>query len=185
MNDLIKAIESEYRRYKALAEGALEQVPEAALSQPGPQSGNSLATICWHVSGNLRSRFTDFLTTDGEKPWRQRDEEFAARTVSRAELMEKWEQGWAALLAALGALTDAQLSGTVQIRRQPLTVAEALLRSLSHTSYHVGQIVYLAHALVGPAWRWLTIPPGGSSAYNANPAYEKASAFVKQAKGKA
>ena len=87
---IIKSIEGEFRRYKALAESALEQVPDEKLSDSAPFGGNSLAIICWHIAGNLRSRFTDFLTSDGEKPWRGREEEFARRTVSRAELIHKW-----------------------------------------------------------------------------------------------
>ena len=159
---LITSIESEYRRYKALGERALEQVPEAQLSTPGPADGNSLAVVCWHLSGNLRSRFTDFLTSDGEKPWRQRDEEFEARTVSRAELMAKWEQGWKILLETLAELTDETLDRTVTIRGEALRVHEALHRSLAHTAYHVGQIVYLAKALRGEDWTYLSIPPGQS-----------------------
>src|SRR4029453_6029611 len=131
----MESISADYRRYKALAEAALEQVPEAALSQPGPSGGNSLATICWHVAGNLESRFTDFLTSDGEKPWRQREEEFAARSVSKAALLAKWEEGWAAPLGALTNLTDEQLQATVTIRQQPLKVHEALHRSLAHLAY--------------------------------------------------
>lgn len=180
MNTLIRSIEAEYRRYKALAEAALEQVPEAALSQPGPSSGNSLATICWHVSGNLQSRFTDFLTSDGEKPWRDREQEFAVRTVTRAELEIKWEWGWAILFKALGQLTDADLVRTVTIRRQPLAVHEALHRSLAHVSYHVGQVVYMAHAICGSDWQYLSIPPDGSAAYNANPHYETAASHTRQ-----
>ena len=130
--------------------------------------------ICWHLSGNLKSRFTDFLTSDGEKPWRQRDEEFQARRVTRAELLDKWESGWAPLLSTLMALTDVQLQATVTIRRQPLVVHEALHRSLGHTAYHVGQIVYQAKALRGVAWRYLSIPPGGSNAYNRDPTNEHA-----------
>lgn len=178
MNALIKSIEAEYLRYKALAESALKQVPESALSQSGPSNGNSLAVICWHLAGNLKSRFTDFLTSDGEKPWRNREEEFAARSVSRAELMEKWTDGWQALLGALRQLNDADLTKTVEIRGQPLLVHEALHRSLAHASYHVGQIVYLAHAVCGTGWQYLSIPPGGSAAYNANPQYEKAAAHA-------
>ena len=178
MNALIKSIEGEYLRYKALAESALKQVPETALSQSGPSDGNSLAVICWHLSGNLKSRFTDFLTSDGEKPWRNREEEFAARSVSRAELMEKWTDGWQALLGVLQQLTDADLTKTVLIRGQPLLVHEALHRSLAHASYHVGQIVYLAHAICGSGWKYLSIAPGGSAAYNANPLYEKAAAHA-------
>jgi hypothetical protein len=178
MNTLIRSIEGEYRRYKALADAALAQVPDARLSEAGPSGGNSLAVICWHVSGNLRSRFSDFLTSDGEKPWRQRDEEFAARAVSREELAVKWAQGWDVLFAALGSLTDADLTKTVLIRAQPMAVHEALHRSLAHTSYHVGQIVYLAHALCGDAWRYLSIAPGASAAYNADPRAEKPEAHA-------
>lgn len=174
------SVVAEYRRYKALAEAALEQVPEPALSQAGPSGGNSLATICWHVSGNLQSRFTDFLTSDGEKPWRQREEEFAARQVSRAELMAKWNRGWDVLLATLATLTDADLSKTITIRGQALIVHEALHRSLAHTCYHVGQIVYVAHAIRGREWHYLSIPPGQSDAYNANPTDESAQAHAKR-----
>jgi uncharacterized damage-inducible protein DinB len=180
MTAIIQSIDAEYRRYKALAEAALEQVPEAALSEPGPSGGNSLAVICWHVSGNLQSRFTDFLTSDGEKPWRQREEEFAARTVSRADLRAKWSQGWDALLSALAALTDADLSRSITIRGQELTVHQALHRSLAHTSYHVGQIVYVAHAICGSEWRYLSIPPGQSDTYNANPTGETAATHAKR-----
>jgi hypothetical protein len=179
---IVQSISAEYRRYKALAESALEQVPEPALSQPGPSGGNSLSAICWHVSGNLQSRFTDFLTSDGEKPWRQREEEFAARTVTRAELMTKWNQGWDALLATLTGLTDTDLAKTIMIRGQSLLVHEALHRSLAHTCYHVGQIVYVAHAIRGGEWRYLSIPPGRSDAYNANPTAETAQAHAKHLK---
>lgn len=165
MDTLIKSIEAEYRRYKALAERALEQVADEQLSLPSPSDDLSLAVVCWHISGNLRSRFTDFLTTDGEKPWRHRDEEFEDRAVSRAELMAKWEQGWTALFDALSSLTDEQLHDTVTVRGQALRVHEALHRSLAHTSYHVGQIVFLAKALRGAGWTSLTIPRGQSDAF--------------------
>jgi hypothetical protein len=174
VNALLKSIEAEFRRYKALAESALAQVPEPALSQPGPSNGNSLAVICRHVSGNFKSRFTDFLTSDGEKPWRNREEEFAPRSVSHAELLADWAEGWDVVLGTLRELNDADLSRTTRIRGQSMLVHEALHRSLGHLSYHVGQIVYLAHALCGKEWRYLTIPPGGSAAYNADPQFEKA-----------
>ena len=169
MRSIIESITGEYQRYKALAEGALGQLTDSELVAAGPNGGNSIATICWHVGGNLRSRFTDFLTTDGEKPWRKRDEEFQARSVSRAELLAHWESGWRALFAALAALDDADLSRSVTIRGQPLRVDEALHRSLAHTSYHVGQVVYAARALRGADWRFLSIPPGQSEAFNAAP----------------
>lgn len=173
MNALIKSVEGEFRRYKTLAEAALEQVPDEALSSPGPSNGNSLATICWHISGNLQSRFTDFLSSDGEKPWRQREEEFAARTVSRDELATKWNTGWDVLLATLGTLTDGDLPRTVYIRAQDLTVSEALHRSLAHAAYHVGQVVYVAHAARGSEWNYLSIVPGESASYNADPKQDK------------
>jgi uncharacterized damage-inducible protein DinB len=173
MNVLIKSVEAEYRRYKAMAEGAFAQVPDDQLSKPGPGNGNSLAIICWHLSGNLKSRFSDFLESDGEKPWRQRDEEFASRTVSRSDFIEKWNEGWNVLLSTLDSLSDDDLSRTVTIRGQSLPVHEALNRSVTHTSYHVGQIVYIAHALVGEDWKYLSIPPGQSGAYNANPTLDK------------
>ena len=173
MNVLVKSVEAEYRRYKAMAEGAIAQVPDDKLSEPGPGNGNSLAIICWHLSGNLHSRFSDFLASDGEKPWRQRDEEFASRTVSRSEFMDKWNEGWDVLLSTLESLTDDDLFKSVTIRGQSLQVHEALNRSVTHLSYHVGQIVYIAHAIVGNDWKYLSIPPGGSAAYNANPVLEK------------
>ena len=184
MNALIKSIESEFRRYKALAEGALGQVPEVTLSAPGPNGGNSLAVICWHISGNLKSRFTDFLTTDGEKPWREREEEFAARSVGRDVLQAKWEEGWSVLFGTLNGLTDADLTRTITIRGQPMAVHEALHRSLAHISYHVGQVVYVAHAIAGAGWKYLSIPPGGSAAYNAAPTMEKAATHAAKAGAK-
>ncbi|HET9940162.1 MAG TPA: DUF1572 family protein, partial [Candidatus Eisenbacteria bacterium] len=169
---------------KALAENAMAQLEDAqlAVSAGTATESNSVAVLVWHVSGNLTSRFTDFLTSDGEKPWRQREEEFAARTVSRAELMAKWNQGWDALLETLTALTDADLSKSVTIRGQSLLVHEALHRSLAHTCYHVGQIVYVAHAIRGREWRYLSIAPGQSDAYNANPTDETAQAHAERLK---
>jgi hypothetical protein len=183
MNTLIKSVEAEYRRYKALADAALAQVPEPQLSAPGPSNGNSLTTICWHIAGNLQSRFTEFLTADGEKPWRQREEEFAPRTVSRETLLAKWAAGWEVLFSTLATLKDADLETTVTIRRQPLAVHEALHRSLAHISYHVGQIVYLAHVMCGSQWKYLSIPPGASEAYNAQPTLEKPSAHAQSVGG--
>jgi uncharacterized damage-inducible protein DinB len=176
MTNFIDSIRAEYLRYRTLAEAAIEQLSDDQLSTPGPNGGNSIATICWHVSGNLKSRFTDFLTDDGEKPWRQREEEFKARTVTRSELLSKWNEGWDVLLGALSTLTDELLSRTVTIRQQPLLVHEALHRSLAHSSYHVGQIVYAAKAMRGKDWKYLSIPPGQSAAYNQAPTSEKPAA---------
>jgi uncharacterized damage-inducible protein DinB len=166
MNNYVRSLDEEYKRYKALGEAAIAQLSDEQISAPVPGGGNSIAAIVWHVAGNLESRFTDFRTADGEKPWRNRDEEFEVRTVSRAELTEKWERGWRALFDALGSITDADLQARIRIRHQPLRIDEALHRSLAHTTYHVGQIVFLAKQFTGDAWKCLSIPLGGSRAYN-------------------
>ena len=176
MTTIIDSIRAEYLRYKALAEAAIEQLNDDELSAAGPGEGNSIAVICWHVSGNLRSRFTEFLTSDGEKPWRKREEEFEPRTVTRAELLSKWNQGWDVLLGTLATLGDEQFESTVSIRGQPLLVHEALHRSLAHLSYHVGQIVYLAKSLRGKEWKYLSIRPGKSDSYNQAPKFDKPAA---------
>jgi hypothetical protein len=180
MSPVVESIRAEYQRYQLLAERAMDQVSEAQLGAPGPGSGNSLTTIAWHVAGNLRSRFTHFLTEDGEKPWRNREDEFAARSVSRDELRTHWNTGWSALYEALEPLSDNDLHRSVTIRGQSLRVHDALHRSLAHVSYHVGQIVYLAHAHRGAAWEYLSILPGGSAAYNAAPVHETPGAHVAQ-----
>ena len=152
---------------------SIRQLDAEALVRQPPGDGNSVAAIVWHISGNLRSRFTDFLTTDGEKPWRDRESEFAPRAVSADEVRAKWEEGWDVLFQTLAALSDDDLSRTVVIRGQALSVLDALQRSVTHTSYHVGQIVFLARSLRGKRWEWLTIPPGQSDAYNQSPQREK------------
>src|ERR671912_985593 len=138
---IVEGFRTEFLKYKVLAEKAIAQLDDTQLSSPPPGGGSSIAVICWHVAGNLRSRFTDFLTTDGEKLWRKRDEEFEPRVVGRDELLARWEQGWSVLIAALSELTDEDLGRTVTIRGQSLLVHEALLRSVAHLAYHVGQIV--------------------------------------------
>jgi uncharacterized damage-inducible protein DinB len=173
MTNFVDSIRAEYLRYKGLAEAAIDQLSDDELSAHDPDGGNSIAVICWHLSGNLRSRFTEFLTSDGEKPWRKREEEFRARTVTRAALLAKWNEGWDALLGTLATLTDEQLELTVTIRGQPLLVHEALHRSLAHLSYHVGQIVYIAKATRGKDWKYLSIPPGKSDAVNQAPTPER------------
>jgi hypothetical protein len=163
--DFIESITAEYRRYKKLGEGAFAQLTDPELSHAASADDNSVAMIVWHVAGNLKSRFVDLQTSDGEKPWRNRDEEFAERSVSRQELLDKWEDGWQALFTALDALTDDNLHDVITIRQQPLAVHQALHRSVAHTSYHIGQIVYLAKTFRGSAWRSLSIPRGESGAF--------------------
>jgi len=170
---IIASIEAEYRRYKLLAEASFHQLSEAELAEPRSDPANSVATIGWHVAGNLKSRFTDFLTTDGEKPWRNREDEFAARRVNHEGLLREWETGWSVLLGALEELEDEDLELPVKIRGKELSVAEALHRSLAHVAYHVGQIVFIAKAIRGVDWEYLSIPPGKTADYNANPTREK------------
>jgi GNAT superfamily N-acetyltransferase len=171
---VIAEVTAEFRRYQKLAEGALAQVADADLSTPGPGGGNSLATLVWHIAGNLRSRFTDFRTADGEKAWRRRDEEFIERPVGRAEVLAKWKPGWEVLFGELARLTDADLGARVTIRGEAMSIGLALQRSVTHTSYHVGQIVYLSKAIRGEAWRSLSIPVGMSDAVNRKMGYETA-----------
>jgi len=176
MRDVVASIESEFERYRKMGEGAFGQVPDGELGRAAEGNGNSMATLVQHISGNFRSRFTDFLTSDGEKPWRDREAEFAGRPMSRRELRAAWDEGWEVLKSSLEGLSDDDLGRSVVIRDQPLSVREALLRSLAHLSYHVGQMVMLGRAIQGEHWRFLTIPPGRSAEYNRAPSLEKAPA---------
>jgi hypothetical protein len=158
MRAFIESIEQEYRRYKAYAERTFDQLSAEQLTHVPAPDANSIAMLVWHVSGNLKSRFTDFLTTDGEKPWRERDSEFEERRVDHEQVRAKWDEGWAVLLATLAALADADLGRRVAIRGEEMPVHAALHRSLAHTASHVGQIVLLGKTLRGAAWQTLTIP---------------------------
>lgn len=165
---VIGSITATFRAQMSLAEKALAQVPDDALHTALSPDTNSVAVIVRHMSGNLLSRFTDFLTADGEKPWRHRDSEFIEDHAPREEIMRRWERGWSCLFTALAQLSDADLTRTVRIRSEPHSVALTLHRALAHQSYHVGQIVQACrvHAR-GKPWNTLTIPRGGSVAFNA------------------
>lgn len=156
---LLQAVSAEFRRYKKLAEDAIAQLaPDEWSYAPGEES-NSIAVLMKHVGGNLRSRWTDFLTTDGEKPDRNRDAEFEPGETDTPEALKAvWEAGWSALFKTLDSLSDENLLRTVTIRGEPHSVPLALERSLAHTAYHVGQIVYLAKMLRDVEWRTLSIP---------------------------
>jgi hypothetical protein len=151
---------------KHLADRAIEQVPDDKLRLALDENTNSIAVIMKHISGNLLSRWTDFLTTDGEKPWRNRDDEFVDAFSGRAELLAYWERGWACLLGTLKSLEPEDLGKTVSIRGEPHSVSLALERSLGHTCYHIGQIVQIARIHAGEHWKTLTIPRGGSEQFN-------------------
>jgi Protein of unknown function (DUF1572) len=170
MRQLITSIEGEFRRYKKLGDETMAQLRDAELGESGPGGGNSIAILIAHVAGNLKSRFTDFLTSDGEKPWRHRDDEFRPQPgVTRTELLEKWQEGWTTLLSSLDSLTDADLFKTVVIRGEQFSAHEALHRLMAHTSYHVGQMVYLGKIFRSGDWKNLSIPLGKSEEFNRNP----------------
>ena len=158
---------AQYTQYRQTAEKALAQMPDSELGRIPSPEGNSAAMIVRHVSGNLVSRFTNFLTEDGEKPDRDRDREFYERPYSRAEVNALWAEGFAVLDAALAPLSDADLERTVTIRQQPMTVHGALTRSLAHLAYHVGQIVLLARIGAAGPWESLSIPRNKSQQFNA------------------
>ena len=159
---MIKNFLKEYQSYRRIGEKALAQVPDEALNRVIGADNNSVAVIVRHISGNLRSRFTDFLTSDGEKPWRDRDAEFADLTYDRQAVEQMWAEGFQVVENELAALTDADLDRQVTIRNVPHTVHEALCRSVAHTAYHVGQIVLLARILNQGDWQWISIPKGKS-----------------------
>jgi hypothetical protein len=164
-----------FRYYKQLGERAMEAAPEAGLFATLDAESNSIAIIVKHLYGNMRSRWTDFLTTDGEKHDRNRDGEFEAAATTRAEVMAQWEEGWKCLFDTLAQLNEADLARTVVIRTEAYSVMQAINRGLTHTVYHVGQIVYLAKYFSGANWKALTIPRGKSAEFMADVAAGKKS----------
>jgi len=156
------------RKYKSLADRSLARVSDAQFFATLDGESNSLAVVAKHVAGNLLSRWTDFLTTDGEKPGRDRDSEFEiAPGDTRAALTARWEAGWACALGSLEALTPADLDRTIHIRGEPHSLVQAINRQLTHAAYHVGQIVFLAKHFQADAWESLSIPRGQSQQFNA------------------
>lgn len=175
MNIVTRSYVAEFRRYRGLAEGAVAQLSWDQLRTPLDPEVNSIAVIMKHVGGNLRSRWTDALTTDGEKPWRNRDTEFVDEFRDRDELMTLWNAGWTVVEGTLAAFTDADLPRELKIRGEPHTLALGLSRSLSHTAYHCGQIVQTARVLAsrsGTKWNTLTVPRGGSEQFNRTMGFE-------------
>lgn len=163
----------EFRRYRVIIEKALAQVSDADLNRMPVTDGNSIAMVVRHLSGNLRSRFTDFLITDGEKPWRNREQEFKEGPFARKDLEDGWQSAWSLVESTLQSLSREDLSRMVVIRGITLSVEEALNRSVSHVAYHAGQIVLLARIYREDAWQWISIPKGKSDEYNQKPDLEK------------
>lgn len=156
----------QFEYYKLLADKAIEQVPGDQLHWQFNEESNSIAVIMKHMYGNMLSRWTDFMTTDGEKEWRNRDSEFENDAMPREELLQKWNEGWDCLFNALRPLREKDLSHIIYIRNQGHTVLEAINRQLAHYPYHVGQIVFIAKMIVGPGWNSLSIPKGRSATFN-------------------
>lgn len=155
-----------FRSYKKLAERAIEQISDEEFFATIDDEANSIALIVKHITGNLRSRWTDFLKTDGEKPDRNRDTEFELIGDTRESLMESWERGWQILFDAIETLTPDDLSNTITIRSEPHSVVEAMNRQLTHYAYHVGQIVLLAKHFKSSEWRSLSVPKNKSAEFN-------------------
>ena len=164
-----------FRYYKKLGERAIAQCPDEGLFTMLDAESNSIATIVKHMTGNMRSRWTEFLTTDGEKPDRHRDTEFETPPKTRAELMVLWEANWKLVFDALSPLTEADLGRKVPIRGEAHSVMQAINRQMGHYAYHVGQIVYLAKHFAGPNWKTLSVPRRKSAEFKAKVASGEAS----------
>ncbi len=160
-------VRAQFRQYKILGDKTLVQLSEPMLRWQYNEESLSIATIIKHLHGNMLSRFTDFLTSDGEKEWRQRDEEFIAGFEVKEKIVQQWEDGWVVLFMALDPLTENDLQKTVLIRNEPHTVMSALCRQLTHYISHIGQIIVIAKMCLGKDWQTLSIVPGGSKDFNA------------------
>lgn len=162
----LDSIIKRFKEYKLLGEKTFEQLNDEEMNfQPNEQS-NSIAIIIQHLYGNMLSRWTNFLTADGEKDWRKRDDEFEVHNFSKQQLTEQWNEGWKVFLNALESLTGDDLTKTFTIRSQPLNVTDAINRQMAHYSYHVGQIVYIGRWIKGGEWRFLSIPKNQSQQFN-------------------
>jgi hypothetical protein len=163
---ILAAALDEFQKIKKLADKAIEQLSDEQLWVKIDPEANSVAVIMRHMAGNMRSRWVDFLESDGEKPTRLRDQEFEDATQTRAELTAEWEHGWECLFGALTPLADADLQRTVIIRGEPHSVYKAMSRQVAHYAGHAYQILFLAKHLLGPAWKTLSIPRGQSEEFN-------------------
>jgi hypothetical protein len=166
--DYLSSVKKQFAYYRLLGEQTMIQLPDEALFWQYNEECNSIALIIKHLWGNMLSRWTDFLTTDGEKEWRNRDTEFEQDCQTRAELMARWHAGWDCLLTTLDSLQQEDLQKEVFIRNMGHSVVEAINRQLAHYPYHVGQIVFIGKMVCNEKWTSLSIPRGNSKAYNAD-----------------
>ena len=166
----LEEIKRQLRGHKRMAESAMAQLDDRDFFTAIDPESNSVAVIVKHIAGNARSRFTDFLTTDGEKPNRFRDQEFElSSATTRVEVMGWWEQGWTTVLATLDSLKPEDISRTITIRNEPHTIVQALNRALAHYAQHIGQIVFLSKHLRSKEWKTLSIPRGKSEEFKVSP----------------
>lgn len=164
--DYLQSVKAQFKHYKSIGERTFDQLQDEDLFWQYNEESNSITIIVKHLWGNMMSRWTDFMTSDGEKEWRKRDEEFEADITTKAEMLEKWNQGWECLFNALDSITQEDLhSKVIYIRNEGHSITEAINRQLAHYPYHIGQIVYIAK-MKSSDWKALTIPKGNSNAYN-------------------
>ena len=164
--DYLSSVKKHFKQYKSLGDKTIEQLDEKNLFWQYNEQSNSIVVIVQHMWGNMLSRWTNFLTEDGEKDWRVRDTEFEKVIKTKEELILKWDAGWDCLFATLHSLTNEDLDKTIYIRKEPLNVVDAINRQLAHYSYHVGQIVYLGKMQLNDRWRSLSIAKGHSQQFN-------------------
>ncbi len=162
----LESVKKQFAHYKLLGEKSFDQVSDEQLLWQYNEESNSIAIIVKHMWGNMKSRWTDFLTSDGEKEWRERDLEFEEVIQSRQELLEKWEEGWECVFDALGTINSSNFGTEVYIRNQAHTIVDAINRQLCHYASHVGQIMYIGKMIAGSNWKSLSIPKGKSKEFN-------------------
>ncbi len=167
MKEFLETVRKQFQYYQLLGEKCFDQLSDEQLFFIPAENSNSIAVIVNHLSGNMKSRWTDFLNSDGEKEWRHRDREFEQVIQNRSQLTKAWYEGWDCLFSAIDSITEEDYDRLVYIRKEGHTIQEALLRQHSHYAYHVGQIVFLGRLLKGNEWTSLSIPKNGSKAYNA------------------
>ena len=166
-NNYLSSVKKLFTYYKTLGDSAIEKLNDEQIRWQYNRESNSVAIIIKHIAGNSLSRWTDFLTTDGEKPWRDRDQEFEDILSSKEDLLALWDKGWQCIYNSIDTLTEDDLMRTVYIRSEGHTVIEAINRQLAHIPYHIGQIIYIAKMAAAENWSSLTIPKGQSKAFNA------------------
>jgi len=167
ITNYLESVDRQFRYYKHLGESTFEQLDPDALFWAPTSESNSIAIIVNHLVGNMLSRWTDFLTTDGEKEWRNRDLEFSNLYGDKSQMIEAWEKGWDCLFQALASIDEKEYNRIIYIRNMGHTITEAINRQLAHYSYHIGQIVYIGRMHKGAQWKSLSIPKGDSESYNA------------------